>query len=74
MGVIENYSKFEILRIRFLEARVSESEINQRLLSVYGQNVFSKKEVAVSCNKFEVGQMALNNDPEKHRLTKDLAY
>jgi transposase len=69
-GVIENYSKFEVRAVvRFLHAEgVSQSEIHHRLVSVYGQNVFSRKEVAVWCNKFKHGQTALNDDdPQKHR-------
>jgi hypothetical protein len=48
-GVIENYSKFEISAvIRFLQAEgVSESGILRMLESVYGRNVFSRKEVSV---------------------------
>jgi hypothetical protein len=48
-GVIENYSKFEVRAVvRFLQADgVSQSEVHLRLVSVYGQNVFSRKEVSV---------------------------
>jgi hypothetical protein len=46
-SVMENYSKFEVHAVvRFLQAEgVSLSEINSKLVSVYGQNVFSQKEV-----------------------------
>jgi hypothetical protein len=40
-------------------------------VNVYGQNVFSRKEVAVYYNKFKDGRTALNDDPE--RQTKVLA-
>jgi hypothetical protein len=67
--VIENYSKFEVHTVvRFLHVEgVSQSEIHCKLVSVYGQNVFSRKEVAVWCNKFKDGKTALNDDPQKHR-------
>jgi hypothetical protein len=35
-----------------------------RLVSVYGQKVFSRKEVSVRFNKLNDGQTALNDDPE----------
>jgi hypothetical protein len=38
-------------------------------VSVYGQNVFSQKEVPVWCNKFKDGRTVLNDDPHKHRGT-----
>jgi hypothetical protein len=67
-GVNENYSNFEVFTVRFLEAEgVIEIDINRMLVSIYGQNVFSQKEVAVSYNKLKVGQVALNDDLEKHR-------
>jgi hypothetical protein len=48
-GVTENYSKFEVSTlVRLLQAEgVSHSEINRRILSVYGHNVLSRKEVSV---------------------------
>jgi transposase len=75
-GVIENYSKFEVYAVaRFLQAEgVSQSEIHRRLVSVYGQNVFSRKEVSVWCNKFKDGRMALNDDPQKHRGRPRTSY
>jgi hypothetical protein len=68
-SVIENYSKFEVRAlVRFLRAEgLSQNEILSRLVSVYGQNVFSQKEVFVWCNKFKNGWLALHDDPEKHR-------
>jgi hypothetical protein len=44
-GVIENYSKFEIrTMVRLSQAeRMSQSEIHRRLVSVYGQKVFSRR-------------------------------
>jgi hypothetical protein len=68
-GVTENYSKIEVRAVvRFLQAEgVTESEINSRLLSVYGQKVFSRKDVSLRCNKFKAGPTALNDYPEKHR-------
>jgi hypothetical protein len=33
---------------------------------IYGQNVFGRTEVSLWCSKFKDGQMALNDDPEKH--------
>jgi hypothetical protein len=48
-------------------SRRSQSEIHRRLVSVYGQNVFSRKEVFVWCNKFKDVRTALNDDPQKHR-------
>jgi hypothetical protein len=45
-GVIENYFKFEVYAVvRFLQAGVTHSEIYGKLVSVYGHNVFSQKEV-----------------------------
>jgi hypothetical protein len=71
-GVIGNYSKFEV---RHLQAGgVSQSEIHRRLVSVYDQNVFSRKEVTVWCNKFKYGRTALNDDPEKHSKTNYFAH
>jgi hypothetical protein len=66
-SVIDNYSKFEVCTVfRYLQVeRVSESKFHQRLVSVYGQNVFSQKEVSVWCNKFKDGHTALNDDPGK---------
>jgi hypothetical protein len=48
-GAFENYSKFEVsMVVRFLQAEgMSQSKIHRRLVSVYGQNVFSLKEVSV---------------------------
>jgi hypothetical protein len=56
--VIENYSKFEVRTVvRFLQAEgVSQSKIHRRLMSVYGQNVFSRKEVSVWCNKIKLAK------------------
>jgi hypothetical protein len=51
--------------IRFLHAGVSQCEIHHGLVSVYGQNVFSQKEVSVRCSKFKDGRTALD-DPHKH--------
>jgi hypothetical protein len=67
-GAIENYSKFEVrAAVKFLQAeKVSRSEIYRRLVSVYGQNVFNRKEVSVRWSKFKDGQTALNDDPQKH--------
>jgi hypothetical protein len=64
-SVIENYSKFEVRGVvRFLQAEgVSQSEIHRRLVSVYGQNVFSQNEVSVWCNKFKDSRLALNDNP-----------
>jgi hypothetical protein len=40
--VIENYSKSEVCSIvKFLQAEVSQSEADCRLMSVYSHNVFS---------------------------------
>jgi hypothetical protein len=53
-SVIENYSKFQVHAVlRFLQAeRVSESEIHCRLVSVYSQNVLSRKRVcARACRR-----------------------
>jgi hypothetical protein len=36
-------------------------------VSVYGQNVFSRKEVSVWRNKFKDGRTALNDEPGQHR-------
>jgi hypothetical protein len=49
-GVIENYSKFEVCTVvGFLQPEgVGRSEIQRRLLSVYGQKVLSRKEVVVT--------------------------
>jgi hypothetical protein len=68
-GVMENYSKFEVCAvIWFLQAEgVSQSEIHCRSVRVYGQNVFSRKEVSVWCNIFKDGQTARKYDAEKHR-------
>jgi hypothetical protein len=54
-GVIENYSKVEVRAVvRFLQAEgVSQSKIHHMLVSVYGQNVFSRKEVFVWPNGIE---------------------
>jgi hypothetical protein len=66
--VMENYTKFVVRSaIRILQAEaVSQSQILHRLMCVYGQNVFSQKEVSVWCNKFKDGRTALNDDPWKH--------
>jgi hypothetical protein len=66
--VTENYSNFEVrLVVRFLRAEgVIQSETHCRLVSVYGQNVPSRKEVPLWCNKFK-GVQTAQNDPEKHR-------
>jgi hypothetical protein len=54
-SVIENYSKFEVFMVvRFLQAQgASQSEIHRRLVSVYGENVFNRKE---ECNKFKMAE------------------
>jgi hypothetical protein len=67
--VIENYSKFEVrAMVRFLKAEgVSQRKIHRKLVSVYGQNVFRRKEVSVWCNKFKDGQTTLYDYPQKHR-------
>jgi hypothetical protein len=67
-GVSENYSKFEFRAVaRSLQAGVSHSEFHCRLVSVYGENAFSRKEVSVGFNKFKYGRTALNDNPEKKR-------
>jgi hypothetical protein len=68
--VIENNSKFEVRAVViFLQAEgVSQNKSHSKLVSVYGQKVFSQKEVSC-CNKFKNGVLALNDDPEKHRST-----
>jgi hypothetical protein len=55
--VIENYSKSEVcVVVRFLHAEgVSQSEIHRRLVSVYSEEVFSRKVLSVWCNKFKDG-------------------
>jgi hypothetical protein len=53
--------------IFFQAEGVSESEIHRRLASIYGQKVFSRKEVFLWCNKFKYGRTAVNVDPQKHR-------
>jgi hypothetical protein len=65
-GVIENYSNFEVHAvIRFLQAeRVIQGDIHRRLVSVYVQKVFSRKEASVWCNKFKDGRRALNDGPK----------
>jgi hypothetical protein len=67
--VIEYYSKFDVrVVVRFLQAEgISQSDINCRVVSVYVQNILSKKEVSVWCSEFEDGRTALNDDPEKYR-------
>jgi hypothetical protein len=69
VGVIDNYCKFEARVVaRFLQAEgVSRSGNHRRSVSVYAQNVFSRKEVSVWCTRFKDGRMTLNDDPEKHR-------
>jgi hypothetical protein len=37
------------------------------MVSVYGQKVFSPKNVSVWFNRFEDDRMASSDDPEKHR-------
>jgi hypothetical protein len=66
-GVIENYSKSEVRAVvRFLQAEgVSEREIHRRLVSVYGQNVFIRKELSACCNKFKDRGTARNDDAQK---------
>jgi hypothetical protein len=75
-SVIENYLKFEVHAVvRFLQAEgVSQGKIHHRLVSVYGQNIFSQKKMSVWCNKFKNGRTTLNDDPQKQRQTKDLAH
>jgi site-specific recombinase XerC len=74
--VTENYSTFEIrAMVRFLQAEgMSHSKIQHRLASVYSHNIFSRKEVSVSCNKIKDGQTALNDDPQKHRSRPKTLY
>jgi hypothetical protein len=51
--------------IRFLQAEgMGQGEIHRRLVSVYGQNVVSQKEMSVWCNKLKDAQTALKGDPE----------
>jgi hypothetical protein len=66
--VIENYYKFEVRAVvRFLQAEgVSQRKLHREIESVYGDKVFSRKEVSVWCNKFKDGRTALNDDPEKN--------
>jgi hypothetical protein len=68
-GVTENYSGFEVRSVvRFLQAEgVGRREIHRRLVNVYGQKVFSRKEESVCSIKFAYGRKALNDDQEKHR-------
>jgi hypothetical protein len=67
--VIENYSQLEVpAMVTFLQVEgISWSEIHHRLVSVYGQNVFCRKEVYLGCNKFNDGRTALSDDPGRHR-------
>jgi hypothetical protein len=68
-SVTENYSNFKVsavVRFLLLEG-LSQSEIHCSLVSIYGKHIFSQKEVSVSYNKLKVGQVALDDDPEKHR-------
>jgi hypothetical protein len=65
-GVIENYSKSEVRAVVkcFRAEGLIESEICRRLVSVYGQKVFSRK-VSMWCNKFRDGRTAWNYVPDK---------
>jgi histone-lysine N-methyltransferase SETMAR len=67
--VIENYSKSEVRAVvRLLQAEgVSESKIHRRLVSVYGQNLFNRKEPSVWCNKFKDGRTTLGSTVIIHR-------
>jgi hypothetical protein len=51
-GAIEYYSKSEVCTVvRFLQAEgMSQSEINRRLVTVYGQKVFSQKELSIEAD------------------------
>jgi hypothetical protein len=48
---------------------VSQIESHGKLWSVYGQNVFSRKEVSVWCIIFEDGRTALNDHPKNTDYT-----
>jgi hypothetical protein len=56
-GVNGHSCKFEVRAVvRFMQAEgVSQSRIHGRLVSVYGQNVCSRKEASVWCIKFKDG-------------------
>lgn len=67
-SVNENYFKFEVHKVvKILQAEVSQSKIHSKLVSVYGQNVFSRKEGFMWCKEFKDGLTALNDDPQKYR-------
>jgi hypothetical protein len=75
-GKTQNDSKFEVRAVvKFLQAEgVRRSETHRRSESVCDQNVFIRKGVSVWCNRFKNRRTALNDDPEKHGQTKDLAH
>jgi hypothetical protein len=56
-GVIENYSKFWVCAVlRFLQAEtVGQSKIHHRIVSVYSNNIFSRKQVSGQCISFKDG-------------------
>jgi hypothetical protein len=59
--VVENYSKIEVLAVvGFLQAEgVSQSEINRRLVSVYGWNVSSRKESLCGQRNLKIAERLL---------------
>jgi hypothetical protein len=59
VGLIENYSKFQVRAVVRFWKQECQRKIHHRLMSVSSQIVFS--------NKGKDGRMALNDDPEKHR-------
>jgi hypothetical protein len=72
IGVTENYSKFEVRAVvRFLQSEgLSQSEIHRRTVSVYGQNIFKRKEVSVWCKIFTDGRKEPNEGPKEDRGRK----
>ena len=67
--VIEDWSKTEVRGvIRFLHAKGTKpSDIHGELVTVYGNNVMSKKQVYAWCSKFSEGRSNLDDDPRPGR-------
>jgi hypothetical protein len=60
-GVIENYSKFEVRPVvRFLQTEgVSQSEIQHRLVSIYGQKFSSERKCLCGATNLKMADCML---------------
>ncbi|PNF34093.1 hypothetical protein B7P43_G01145 [Cryptotermes secundus] len=66
---IQNPAKWEVrTAIRFLHTtRDTAAEINRQLISVYGENVINRQNVAKWCREFEAGRSDVHDEKRSRR-------